>query len=80
MFPPTAVSLHRHKPEGSARNTWPAEITTVEQHADTVRVRLSGTPDLLADVTTAAVAELSLLPGQQVWISVKATEIHTYPI
>jgi molybdate transport system ATP-binding protein len=80
VFPPTAVSLHRQKPEGSARNTWPAEITTIEQHADTVRVRLSGTPDLLADITTAAVAELSLLPGQQVWVSVKATEIHTYPI
>jgi molybdate transport system ATP-binding protein len=54
-------------------------VTGIEQHADTVRVRLTGEPDLLADVTTAAVAELGLLPGQQVWVSVKATETHTYP-
>jgi molybdate transport system ATP-binding protein len=80
VFPPTAVSLHRQRPDGSPRNTWLAEIATIEQHADTVRVRLTGTPDLLADITTAAVAELSLTPGQQVWVSVKATETHTYPI
>ncbi|MET0234587.1 MAG: ABC transporter ATP-binding protein [Kibdelosporangium sp.] len=79
VFRPTAVSLHRTRPDGSPRNTWLAEVTGIEQHADTVRVRLTGTPDLLADVTTAAVAELSLSPGQQVWVSVKATETHTYP-
>ncbi|MBP2320108.1 molybdate transport system ATP-binding protein [Kibdelosporangium banguiense] len=78
-FPPTAVSLHRTRSEGSPRNTWLAEVTGIEQHADTMRVRLTGTPDLLADVTTAAVAELLLSPGQQVWVSVKATETHTYP-
>lgn len=79
-FPPTAVSLHKNKPEGSPRNTWLAEVAGIEQHADTVRVRLTGTPDLLADVTTAAVAELSLSPGLQVWVTVKATETHAYPI
>jgi molybdate transport system ATP-binding protein len=79
VFPPTAVSLHRTRPDGSPRNTWLAEVTGIEQHADTVRVRLTGELDLLADVTTAAVAELALLPGQQVWVSVKATETTTYP-
>ncbi|SMD24290.1 ABC transporter ATP-binding protein [Kibdelosporangium aridum] len=79
-FPPNAVSLHKNRPEGSPRNTWLAEVAGIEQHADTVRVRLNGTPDLLADVTTAAVAELSLTPGQQVWVTVKATETHAYPI
>jgi molybdate transport system ATP-binding protein len=79
-FRPTAVSLHRTRPDGSPRNTWHAEVAGIEQHADTVRVRLTGTPDLLADVTTAAVAELRLMPGCQVWVSVKATETHTYPI
>jgi molybdate transport system ATP-binding protein len=79
-FPPTAVSIHRVRPDGSPRNTWQAEVVGVEQHADTVRIRLVGNPDLLADVTTAAVAELSLSPGRQVWVSVKATETHTYPI
>ncbi|ONI81061.1 ABC transporter ATP-binding protein [Actinosynnema sp. ALI-1.44] len=79
-FPPTAVSLHKTRPEGSPRNTWLAEVAGIEQHADTVRVRLTGTPDLLADVTTAAVAELRLTSGQQVWVTVKATETHAYPI
>lgn len=79
-FPPNAVSLHKNRPEGSPRNTWLAEVAGIEQHADTVRVRLNGTPDLLADVTTAAVAELSLTSGQQVWVTVKATETHAYPI
>jgi molybdate transport system ATP-binding protein len=79
-FRPTAVSLHRSKPEGSPRNTWQAEVAGIEQHADTVRVRLTGTPDLLADITTAAVAELDLIQGRRVWVSVKATETHTYPI
>lgn len=79
-FRPNAVSIHRTQPEGSPRNTWPATVSGIEQHADTVRVRLSGTPDLLADVTTAAVAELKLAPGREVWVSVKATETHTYPV
>jgi molybdate transport system ATP-binding protein len=78
-FPPTAASLHRTRPDGSPRNTWEVEVAGIEQHADTVRVRLTGTPDLLADVTTAAVAELDLVPGTKVWASVKATETRTYP-
>ena len=32
----------------------------------------------LADVTPAAVAELSLHPGSQVWLSVKATDLEVY--
>ncbi len=79
-FRPTAVSLHRTRPDGSPRNTWQATVSGIEQHADTVRVRLDGSPDLLADVTTAAVAELELVLGRQVWVSVKATETHTYPV
>jgi molybdate transport system ATP-binding protein len=78
-FPPTAVSLHREHLDGSPRNTWPVVVTGVERHADTVRVSLAGTPDVLADVTTAAVAELELLPGTRLWAAVKATEAHAYP-
>jgi len=32
----------------------------------------------LVDVTPAAVAELSLSAGSQVWLSVKATELEVY--
>ena len=82
-FPPTAVSLYPEPPTGSPRNTWPAVVTGIEQHAHTVRVRLDATPTgpttLLADITPAAVADLHLTPGQHLHATLKATEIHTYP-
>jgi molybdate transport system ATP-binding protein len=83
-FPPTAVSLYPSAPSGSPRNTWPAVVTGIEQHAHTVRVRLNATPTgpatLLADITPAAVADLHLSPGQPLHATLKATEIHTYPV
>lgn len=80
-FPPSAVVLHRQRPEGSARNTWRGRVTALEQHAHTVRAQVAteGGPSVLADVTAAAVAELGLGPGSPVWVSFKATETHAYP-
>lgn len=80
-FPPSAVVLHRHRPEGSARNTWHGRVTALEQHAHTVRaqVAIDDGPSVLADVTAAAVAELGLGLGVPVWVSFKATETHAYP-
>ena len=75
-FAPTAVSLHRTRPEGSARNAWPGRVVGVEHHGASVRVAVDAEPPVLADVTTAAVAELDLVPGREVWASVKATEVH----
>ncbi|MFC9436974.1 ABC transporter ATP-binding protein [Nocardia sp. NPDC057030] len=78
-FSPTAVSLHPDHPAGSPRNTWPVTIAGIEQHAHTIRLRLDGTPPVLADVTPATVADLRLRPGLRLWAAVKATETHTYP-
>jgi molybdate transport system ATP-binding protein len=78
-FPPTAVSLHPEPPAGSPRNSWPVTVVHLEQHAHTVRVRLDGSPPVLADVTPATVAELRLTPGTPLWATVKATETTTYP-
>jgi molybdate transport system ATP-binding protein len=80
-FPPSAVVLHRHRPEGSARNTWHGRVTALEQHAHTVRAQVAIDDGLsvLADVTAAAVAELGLGLGVPVWVSFKATETHAYP-
>jgi molybdate transport system ATP-binding protein len=75
-FAPSAVSLHRTRPEGSARNAWAGRVSGVEHHGASVRVAVDARPAVLADVTTAAVAELDLVPGQEVWASVKATEVH----
>ena len=78
-FPPSAVALHRGRPDGSARNVWPGRVTGLEQHGDTVRVQVAAEPPVLADVTPAAVAALDLTVGSPVWAAVKATEVHSYP-
>jgi molybdate transport system ATP-binding protein len=79
-FAPSAVSLHLDRPGGSPRNSWQVTVVGVEQHAHTVRVRLDGAPAVLADVTTAVVAELRLIPGTRLWATLKATETRTYPV
>jgi molybdate transport system ATP-binding protein len=77
---PSAVVVSTERPEhGSARNTWPARITGLTLLADRVRLDLEGQPSVLADVTPAAVAELSLHPGSQVWLTTKATDLEVYP-
>lgn len=78
-FPPAAVTLHRDRPDSSARNLWRLEVSGLESHGDQIRVDLTGELPLLADLTTAAVAELSLHPGRQVWATLKATQTHAYP-
>ena len=76
---PSAVVVSTEPPQpGSARNTWPAKITGLTLLADRVRLNLEGQPSALVDVTPAAVAELSLSPGSQVWLTTKATELEVY--
>lgn len=79
-YRPSAVALHTSRPEHSSpRNVWPGRVRGLEQHADSVRVQVDGRPPVLADVTAAAAAELALVPGVQVWVSVKASEVTAYP-
>ena len=76
--PSAIVVSNQHPRPSSARNTWPAKITGLTLLADRVRLDLEGQPPALVDVTPAAVAELSLGPGSQVWLMVKATELEVY--
>ncbi|GAA4935626.1 ABC transporter ATP-binding protein [Actinoplanes utahensis] len=78
-FPPSAVALHPHQPDGSPRNTWPAVLADVQHHGDNLRVRLDGPISVAADITPAAAAQLDLVPGRQLWVAVKATETRAYP-
>jgi molybdate transport system ATP-binding protein len=78
-FPPAAVALHPHRPDGSPRNTWPATITGLQRHGDNLRVQLSGPIVVAADITPAAAAHLHLAPGVAVWAAVKAAETRAYP-
>jgi molybdate transport system ATP-binding protein len=78
-FSPAAVALYRSRPDGTPRNLWQARIEGIEGHGDNVRIHLDGPITASADVTPAAVADLDLAPGQQIWAVVKATETHAYP-
>jgi molybdate transport system ATP-binding protein len=75
---PSAVTVHREQPSGSARNVWRAHVDGMEEFGDRVRIGLRGAPSLLADLTTGSVAALGITPGSEVWLSVKATEIDVY--
>ncbi|HEV7654059.1 MAG TPA: ABC transporter ATP-binding protein [Mycobacteriales bacterium] len=78
---PSAVVLHRTYPERSSpRNVWAGRVSGVEAVGDRVRVAVTGKPDVLADVTTDAVAELDLTAGAEIWVSAKATELNVYPV
>jgi molybdate transport system ATP-binding protein len=77
---PSAIVVSTHRPQpSSARNTWPATVTGLTMLADRVRLDLEGKPSALVDVTPAAVAELSLASGSQVWLTAKATDLEVYP-
>ena len=78
-FAPSSVSLHTERPHGSPRNTWPVEVDNMEQHGAITRVHATGEPDVLADITPAAVAALELSVGSCLWAELKATEIRSYP-
>jgi molybdate transport system ATP-binding protein len=77
---PSAITISLNKPEStSARNTWPARVVSLTLLADRVRLELHGAPPALVDVTPAAVADLELIHGAEVWLSLKATELEVYP-
>jgi molybdate transport system ATP-binding protein len=80
VIPPRSVSLWRARPEGSPRNVWCGLATGLDLLGDRVRVRVDGgpQPSLVAEVTPAAVAELHLAEGSEVWVSVKATEVRVF--
>jgi molybdate transport system ATP-binding protein len=85
VFPPSAVSVFTDEPHGSPRNVVPVRLAAIEPRGDVVRLRAAprtGGPDwvdgLAADVTPAAVADLAVEPGADLWFSVKATEVEIH--
>ena len=76
---PRTVALYRTRPDGTPRNVWEGRAVDLDFEGDRVRVRLEGTPAIVAEVTPAAVRDLSLDRGDPVWVAVKATEINVYP-
>jgi molybdate transport system ATP-binding protein len=79
-FRPSAVAVYLDQPlHGSPRNNWPGVITSVELLADRVRLQVDGPISAYVDVTPAAVADLRLSHGVEVWVAVKSTDIDVYP-
>jgi molybdate transport system ATP-binding protein len=76
---PRSVSVHRHEPEGSPRNVTRGRVDSIELLGERVRVRVEGPVPLIAEITPAAVRELGLAEGTEVWMSVKATDITVFP-
>jgi molybdate transport system ATP-binding protein len=76
---PRTVALYRTRPDGTPRNVWEGRAADLDLEGDRVRVRLTGSPPIVAEVTPAAVRELELDRGERVWIGVKATEVQVYP-
>lgn len=77
-FSPSSVAVSVQVPTDSARNRWQGVVRGAAPHGDAIRLQVSGERDLIADVTPAASRELALVPGQQVWLSVKETAVTTY--
>jgi molybdate transport system ATP-binding protein len=76
---PRSIALYRQRPDGSPRNTWPAHVELIEALGDRVRVGLGAPVPLTAEVTSASQAALNLVPGAEVWVAIKATEILVEP-
>jgi molybdate transport system ATP-binding protein len=86
VFPPAAVAVFADRPHGSPRNVVPVRLAAVEPHGDLVRLRAGrrdGGPawveGLAADVTPAALLDLPVEPGAELWFAVKAAEVAIHP-
>ena len=75
LIPPSAISVHRSRPEGSARNTWETVVDHVEPLGTRARLMTGQPLPLLVDVTLESVAALDIERSTRVWLALKATEI-----
>jgi molybdate transport system ATP-binding protein len=74
-LPTTAVSVHRSRPEGSARNCWKTTVDRLEPLGDRMRLRTGSPLPITVEITRDAGDQLGLLAGSVIWVAVKATEI-----
>jgi molybdate transport system ATP-binding protein len=77
--PHSIVVEREHSAVSSTRNVWPGTISEVDRIGDRVRVGIDGLMPLTAEITVAALESLALRPGDEVYASVKATDIEVYP-
>lgn len=82
VIAPEAVSVHRERPTGSPRNVWPGTVREITSGGSRLRLLITSAeaPDLVAEITPQAAAELGIADGSAVWTSVKATEATVVPL
>ncbi|RPK62562.1 putative 2-aminoethylphosphonate import ATP-binding protein PhnT [Streptomyces sp. ADI96-02] len=79
---PEAVSVHRERPTGSPRNVWPGTVREITAGGSRLRLLITSAeaPDLVAEITPQAAAELGIADGTDVWTGIKATEVTVVPL
>jgi molybdate transport system permease protein len=80
LIDPTAVSLYRAAPVGSPRNVLAGTVGETSALGGRVRVQVTSSPPITAEITPAAAAELHLAEGGTVWASWKATSVRLVPV
>jgi molybdate transport system ATP-binding protein len=81
VITPAAVAVSRQQPEDQEQqqNTWPGQIGAVDLMGDRVRVRIDGAPPITAEVPPAAVDELKLDDGGELWATFSPAAVKVYP-
>ena len=76
---PASVSISREAPTEAGPNTWRGTIAAVDLMGDRVRVRVQGSPTVVAEVEPAAVDRLRLDDGGEAWVSADPAGITAFP-
>ncbi|MGJ0118388.1 sulfate/molybdate ABC transporter ATP-binding protein [Williamsia sp. MIQD14] len=81
VFDPSAVAVYTEAPaHGSPRTVLAAAVTEIAPAGSRASVRCAADAvEITAEVTWAAVADLGLVAGTPVWLTVKAGEVQVYP-
>ena len=77
---PHSISLVRDHPDGSsARNVWAGTVAEIDRLGERARVSIDGLLPLTAEITVAALEAMQLRSGDDLFATVKATDIEVYP-
>jgi molybdate transport system ATP-binding protein len=76
---PSAVHVHRERPDADSANLWSGGIGAVDLLGDRVRVRVDSTPSITAEVLPHDVDRLKLDDGGRLWASFPAEAASVYP-
>jgi tungstate transport system ATP-binding protein len=80
-YRPEDLLLAREETPGtSPRNRFRARVLEVRAMGSLLRVRLEGPSEMVAVVTRAASEELGLHPGRKVFVQIKASALHAFPL